>query len=73
MTHEGQSSARVSGPCYVMGQAAGTAVDLALRSGVSCQSVDVAALQRRLSADGVYFGSDVPSSPATKEGSSALA
>src|SRR5690606_39452221 len=27
MTHEGQSSARVSGPCFVMGQAAGTAAD----------------------------------------------
>jgi len=66
MTHEGQSSARVSGPCYVMGQAAGTAADLALRSGASCQSVDVAALQRRLSADGVYFGADVRS-PGTEE------
>jgi hypothetical protein len=59
MTHEGQSSARVSGPCYVMGQAAGTAADLALKSGVSCPDVDVAALQRQLGADGVYFGADV--------------
>ncbi|HXW39824.1 MAG TPA: FAD-dependent oxidoreductase [Xanthobacteraceae bacterium] len=58
MTHEGQSSARVSGPCYVMGQAAGTAADQALKSGVSCPSVDVAAVQRQLRADGVYFGSD---------------
>src|SRR5690348_17361407 len=32
MSHEGQSSARVSGPCFVMGQAAGTAANLALRS-----------------------------------------
>ncbi len=62
MTHEGQSSARVSGPCYVMGQAAGTAAHLALKSGVLCPHVDVAALQRRLSADGVYFGADVRSS-----------
>ena len=61
MTHEGQSSARVSGPCYVMGQAAGTAAHLALKSGVSCQSVDVAALQRQLRADGVYFGDDAQS------------
>ena len=30
MTHGGQSSARVTGPCFVMGQAAGTAADLAL-------------------------------------------
>jgi hypothetical protein len=59
MTHEGQSSARVSGPCYVMGQAAGTAADLALKSGVACPDVDVAALQRQLGADGVYFGADV--------------
>ena len=56
MTHEGQSSARVSGPCFVMGQAAGTAADLALRSGVSCAQVDVAALQRRLESDGAYLG-----------------
>ncbi len=66
MTHEGQSSARVSGPCYVMGQAAGTAAHLALKSGVSCQEVDVSALQRLLSADGVYFGADVQS-PGTEE------
>ena len=32
MSHEGQSSARVSGPCFIMGQAAGTAADLALAS-----------------------------------------
>ena len=30
MTHEGQSAARVSGGCFVMGQAAGTAAHLAL-------------------------------------------
>jgi hypothetical protein len=61
MTHEGQSSARVSGPCYVMGQAAGTAADLALKSGISCADIDVGALRRQLSADGVYFGTDVSS------------
>ena len=33
MTHEGHSAARVSGACFVMGQAAGTAAALALRSG----------------------------------------
>src|SRR5688500_19461407 len=32
MTHDGQSSARVSGPCFVMGQAAGTA------AGQPCQA-----------------------------------
>jgi hypothetical protein len=70
MTHEGQSSARVSGPCYVMGQAAGTAAHLALKSGVACPNIDVAALQRQLSADGVYFGDDVQS-PVTREHESA--
>lgn len=70
MTHEGQSSARVSGPCYVMGQAAGTAAHLALKSGVTCPAVDVAALQRQLRADGVYFGDDVRS-PLPREHESA--
>ncbi len=59
MTHEGQSSARVSGPCYVMGQAAGTAAHLALTSGVSCARVDVGALRTLLAADGVYLGTDM--------------
>jgi len=56
MTHEGQSSARVSGPCFVMGQAAGTAADLAMRSGVTPRNVDVTALQRRLESEGVFLG-----------------
>jgi hypothetical protein len=59
MTHGGQSSARVSGPCYVMGQAAGTAAHLAPTSGVSCARVDVGALRTLLAADGVYFGTDM--------------
>ena len=56
MSHEGQSSARVSGPCFVMGQAAGTAADLALESKVAPHAVDVRALQRRLAADGANLG-----------------
>jgi hypothetical protein len=56
MSHEGQSSARVSGPCFVMGQAAGTAADLALREGVTPRQVDVAALQDQLEAGGAYLG-----------------
>jgi len=56
MTHEGQSSAHVSGACFVMGQAAGTAADLALKGGVSPRAVDVRALQRRLESDGAYWG-----------------
>jgi hypothetical protein len=58
MTHDGQSSARVSGPCFAMGQAAGTAADLALKAGVPPRGVDVSALQRRLEADGAYLGTD---------------
>ena len=34
MTHMGQSAARVSGACFVMGQAAGTAAAMALRAGM---------------------------------------
>lgn len=56
MTHEGQSSARVSGPCFVMGQAAGTAADLSLRFGVKPRQLDVAALQKQLESNGVYLG-----------------
>lgn len=56
MTHEGQSSARVSGPCFVMGQAAGTAADLALQSDSSLRHIDVSQLQQRLSAEGAFLG-----------------
>ena len=56
MSHEGQSSARVSGPCFVMGQAAGTAADLALRAGVPPRQVNVRALQERLVAAGAFLG-----------------
>jgi glycine/D-amino acid oxidase-like deaminating enzyme len=58
MTHEAQSAARVTGACFVMGQAAGTAADLALKSGHSAGDVDVAALQARLESDGAYLGRD---------------
>ncbi len=61
MTHMGQSAARVSGACFVMGQAAGTAAAMAVRSGVSPRSIDVAQLQQRLAADGAWLGvSDLP-------------
>jgi hypothetical protein len=58
MTHGGQSSARVTGPCFAMGEAAGTAADLALSTGVTGGAVDVAELQRRLELGGVYLGRD---------------
>jgi hypothetical protein len=56
MTHEAQSAARVTGACFVMGQAAGAAADLALASGSSAEHVDVAALQARLQAQGAWLG-----------------
>jgi hypothetical protein len=56
MSHEGQSSARVSGPCFIMGQAAGTAADLALAAKVAPRAVDVRTLQRRLAVDGANLG-----------------
>jgi hypothetical protein len=59
MSHEGQSSARVSGPCFIMGQAAGTAADLALKANVAPRALDVAALQRRLRAEGANLGPSV--------------
>ena len=59
MTHDGQSSARVSGPCFAMGQAAGTAADLALKDKVAPRAVNVKTLQQRLQAAGVYLGMDM--------------
>jgi hypothetical protein len=56
MSHEGQSSARVSGACFVMGQAAGTAADLALATHLTPREVDVHALQQQLQRDGAFLG-----------------
>ena len=58
MTHGGQSAARVSGACFVMGQAAGTAASLALQTGLSPRDLEVSRLQSALSAHGVYLGLD---------------
>jgi len=58
MTHGGQSAARVSGPCFVMGQAAGTAADLALKAGIACRDVDYGQLRERLVGDGAYLGEE---------------
>ena len=59
MTHGGQSAARVSGPCFVMGQAAGTAAHLALQSGKAPRDIDVNTLQERLERDGAYLGREL--------------
>ncbi len=60
MTQGGQSSGRVTGPCFVMGQAAGTAADIALSGDGTAAGVDVPTLQRRLEADGAYLGTKLP-------------
>ncbi|WP_417561606.1 FAD-dependent oxidoreductase [Microbacterium sp.] len=60
MTQRGQSSGRVTGPCFAMGQAAGVAADLALGAGVAAAGVSVPALQARLEADGAYLGTTEP-------------
>lgn len=55
-TQEGQASLRVSGPCFAMGQAAGTAAAMANSAGITPAMVDVGALQQRLTADGAFIG-----------------
>jgi len=56
MTHGGQSAARVSGPCFVMGQAAGIAAHLALRAGVPPRRLDPGPLQHHLKNNGAWLG-----------------
>jgi hypothetical protein len=55
MTHEGQSAARVSGACFVMGQAAGTAAALT-RPGQAFEQINVRQLQACLIRDGAILG-----------------
>ena len=54
MTHEGQSAARVSGACFVMGQAAGTAA-ATLSGSQTTADVDTRALQKLLLQDGAFL------------------
>jgi hypothetical protein len=56
MTQGGQSSARVTGPCFVMGEAVGVAADLAIGGDLAVRDVPVAELQRRLEAGGAFLG-----------------
>jgi glycine/D-amino acid oxidase-like deaminating enzyme len=59
MTHEGQSAARVSGGCFVMGEACGTAAHLSLAGNAVCADIAVDTLQETLERGGVYLGRDV--------------
>jgi hypothetical protein len=56
MTHGGQSAARVSGPCFVMGQAAGSAAHLALKAGIQPAQIDASRLQEYLKSEGAWLG-----------------
>jgi hypothetical protein len=60
MTHEGQSAARVSGACFVMGEAAGTAAALALDGNAMPRDIAVDKLQDRLKQHGAFLGQDQP-------------
>ncbi len=67
MTQWGQSSARVTGPCFAMGQAAGVAAQLALSNSTRLRDVDVPTLQARLEDGGAYLGRDLsPDLPASE-------
>lgn len=55
-TQDGQASLRVSGPCFAMGQAVGTAAAMAGAAGRRPGEIDIAALQARLRSDGAFLG-----------------
>jgi hypothetical protein len=58
MTHDGQSAARVSGACFAMGEAAGTAAALALGGNTRARDIDVGKLQVQLKQQGAFLGQD---------------
>jgi len=60
MTHGAHAAARVTGPCFVMGEAAGTAASMALASGGPGDGIDVPSLQQRLADGGTFLGRGEP-------------
>ena len=60
MTHDGQSAARVSGACFAMGEAAGTAAALALDGNAMPRDIAVESLQQKLKRHGVFIGQGQP-------------
>lgn len=60
MTHEGQSAARVSGACFAMGEAAGSAAALALSGNRIPREIPVEKLQETLKQHGAFIGRDQP-------------
>jgi hypothetical protein len=58
MTHDGQSAARVSGACFAMGEAAGTAAALALSGNKIPRDIALEKLQQALRLRGAFIGRD---------------
>jgi len=58
MTHDGQSAARVSGACFAMGEAAGTAAALALSGNTPPRDIAIEKLQQALKQQGAFIGRD---------------
>src|SRR5580698_4674375 len=58
MTHDGKSAARVSGACFAMGEAAGTAASLALGGNTIPREIAVERLQEQLREQGAFIGRD---------------
>jgi hypothetical protein len=56
MTHEGQSAARVSGSCFVMGEAAGVLAAMSVKRGAALRELPAAQLQAVLRENGVFLG-----------------
>lgn len=56
MTHTAQSAARVTGACFVMGEAAGTAAAICAHDGLNTRQLDVPKLQSILKENGAYLG-----------------
>jgi hypothetical protein len=58
MTHDGQSAARVSGACFAMGEAVGSAAALALSGNTNPRDIAVEKLQQQLKQQGAFIGQD---------------
>ena len=58
MTHDGQSAARVSGACFAMGEAAGSAAALALGGNTMPRDIAVDKLHAQLKLQGAFLGRD---------------
>src|SRR3984893_2160525 len=58
MTHDGQSAARVSGACFAIGEAAGSATALALSGNTIPRDIAPEKLQQALRQQGAFIGRD---------------